>query len=567
MNCTSFTIAEILAGGAAAEVDLPPSQAQRQADAHFQSNFAALTKSQPDLARRIEQMPAPLEFVFGRDGALTARDDGGWWTGCSLPLATGRELLKTLDLAGVVGCFVHPTHAGQLRACFERIRPKQAIIAIVPDFLALSVILRCDDFSNPIEAARLLFAAGWDWDQRLAEIFQKHPGMPLPQQFIRTALLEDEHLQKFTTDAQAIVSLETARRGERVAMMRSRAQRRNTNTGRWVVAAGSQFKLGDMAGLALSATLGNASNVTVLDPDDPRQASPLAIAAVAADADAVVVADVFRSDMPDLLAQRIAWITWVTKTRLAPPDPNAPGDGIIVADPRWAIPARDAGWAAHRIEVGGWPGLGPKSAPGGRGKVKLLGLVADTFALDVPTQVKQFSSHALLWEMIADELTANPLSLAAQPREYLRRQMAKLDVKDEGFDQSSFLDRLIYPAYHQGLAGLALRAGLPLALLGRGWLEIPEFAPYACGPISGLEPLFIALSDCGALIHPLPEMMAHPIYTLGLPIVQPAGLTSARLVQAASRALRGKSPPARPPTPVLTKDLIQTMLGRLTPAL
>lgn len=561
MNCTAFTIAEIAGGaGGASGGDLPTTEADRQANAHFHANIAALARSQPDLAGRIEKLPVPLEFVFGRDGALTARDDGGWWTGCSLPLAAGRELLKTLELNGVVGCYVNPTHAGQLRVCFERIAHSQAVIAIVPDFLTLCVLLRCDDFSLQIQAGRLLFAAGWDWAERLAEIFQDHPGLPLPQQFIRTALLEDEHLQRFTSEAQVVVSVETARRSQRIAMLRSRAQRRGSGKGHWLVVAGSEFKLGDMAGPALSVVLANSGNLTMLDPDDPQQASPLSVAAAAAQADAIVVADVFRADMPDVLPCRTAWITWVTKNRLAPPDANAPEDGVILTDPRWAASAMEAGWSPNRIEIGGWPNLGMRFPAGGEAKIKLLGLVVDTCTLDIPAHIKQFSSHRLLWEMIVDELTSDPLVLGLQPREYLRQRMAKLDVKEEGLDRTSFLERCIYPAYHQGLAGLALRAALPLALLGRGWKQMGEFASHAVGPIHGLEPLAIALGVCGALIHPSPESAAHPIEALGLDVVQPAGLTPERFAERARQALRQPSPASRAQTAVLTKALIEKLI-------
>jgi hypothetical protein len=566
MNSTAFTIAQILAGGGAAGADLPPTEADRQANANFQANFAALARSQPDLAGRIERLPLPLEFVFGRDGALTAHDDGGWWTGCSVPLAAGRELLKTLELNGVVGCYVNPTHAGQLRACFERIASSQAVVAIIPDFLTLGVILRCDDFSRAIQAGRLLFAAGWDWAQRLAEIFQNHPGLPLPQQFIRTALLEDEHLQPFTIEAQEIVSAETVRRSGRIALLRSQAQRRSPGTGphngdRWVAVAGSEFKLGDMAGPALSVVLANSGNITMLDPDDPQQASPLSVAAAAARADAIVVADVFRTDMPDVLASRTAWITWVTKDRLARPDANAPGDGVILADSRWAVAAMEVGWSPNRIEIGGWPNLSVGVAGCGEAKIKLLGLAADTWTLDIPAHIKQFSSHRLLWETIVDELTSDPLVLGAQPREYLRERMAQLDVKEEGLDRASFLERCIYPAYHQGLAALALRAALPLVLLGRGWKQMPEFAPHAGGPIRGLQPLSIALGVCGALIHPSPDSAAHPVEALGLGIVQPAGLTPQGFVETARRALRGLSPPQRAQTAVLSRALIEKLIN------
>lgn len=560
MNCTSFTIAEIHATDGAAE-----ESAQREADGSAQANFAAnrhgLLQSQPELARRIEGLAIPLEFLLGRDGALTARDDGGWWTGCSVPLAAGRELLKTLELSGVVGCYVNPTHAGQLTACFERIAPGQAVIAIVPDLLMLGVMLRCADFSAELRGGRLYFAAGWDWAGELDKILHDHPGLPLPQQFVRTALLEDDQLQRFAADAQVVVAAQTQRRTRRIALLRSRANRRAKPNGRWVVVAGSQLRLGEPAGAALTAALGG-ENVTLLDPDDPRQASPLAVAQAAVDADAIVVADVFRADMPDVLGARTAWITWVTRDRMAPPDARSPGDGIILTDARHVAAAREAGWSAARIQIGAWPNLVPSLPPerGQNKKVKLLGLLADTCVLEIPKRIKQFSSHGLLWELIAEELTANPLALGSDPLEYLARRMAKLDIREEGMDRAAFLERLIYPAYHQGLAGLATKAGLPLALLGQGWDQMPQFAAHAAGAIRSMGALAIALGDCGALIHPSPQSASHWVEALGITLVQPAGMTAERFVQTARRALAQPPSIPHPKHPVLGRDPIQKLL-------
>jgi hypothetical protein len=564
MSSTSFSIAEIFAADdETAAWERPRDETDELAEGNFSTNISALRKSQADLADRIEAVGVAMQFVRGRDDFLTARDEGGWWTGCSIPLAVGRELLKTLELAGVVGCYIQPTHAGQLRACFERIAPGQAIIVVVPDLLTAAVMLRCDDFSAEVAAGRLFFAAGWDWASRLEQIFRDYPGLPLPQQFIRTALLEDEQLQRFAAEVQAVVATQTQRRSGRIAVLRWRSGRRATARWGWVVVAGSQFRLGDLTGPGLSAALAG-EGVSVLNPDDPRQASPLAVAEAAAGAEAIIVADVFRADMPDVLARQTAWITWVSGDRVAPPDAQAPRDGIILADAGMMATATAAGWDASRIEVGAWPDLVVPGRAEGRknGRMKLLGLIADTFPLEVPARIKQFSSHALLWEMIAEELTANPLAVGTDPHEYLRGQMARLEVRDEGMDRRAFLERLILPAYQKGLAGLARRAGLPLALLGRGWSEIPELAPHAVGPIGSMEALAMALGDCGALIHPSPLPTAHPVQAMGLCVVQPAGSTAERFVQSARQALRSGSNARGAKSPILCRALVQKLIDR-----
>jgi len=39
-----------------------------------------------------------VEWLFARDGALTARENGKWWGGCPVPAKAAEELLRTLDI-------------------------------------------------------------------------------------------------------------------------------------------------------------------------------------------------------------------------------------------------------------------------------------------------------------------------------------------------------------------------------------------------------------------------------------------------------------------------------------
>ncbi len=120
--------------------------ADRLAAANFRANMTAFSSIQPEWADRLGGGPLDVEWIFARDGSLTARTSGGWWSGCSVPLLAGRELLKLLELKGNVGCFLQPGHAGQIRACFEKLKLAQGIIAVVPDVESLRMILHCDDF-------------------------------------------------------------------------------------------------------------------------------------------------------------------------------------------------------------------------------------------------------------------------------------------------------------------------------------------------------------------------------------------------------------------------------------
>ncbi len=514
--------------------------ADRLADGNFLANLAALGPVQPELSRRISAAPCGLQWIFARDGYLSARTPAGWWTGCSVPLTAAREMLKKLELIGSVGCFLNPTHAAQIRACFEKIGDTQAVIAVLPDLDALTMILHCEDFSTEIAAARLYFVSGDDWADQLADLLARHPGLPLPQQFVRTVLLDDAEMAPFSCAAQAIISRETLRRGERLAEIFAGADKRSPN-GRVIVLAGSRFSLGDLSNLALRSALlpdENDSSFVPFDPDHPLTASPLALAEAAADADALVAADLFRSDLPGVVGPRMAWITWITGGRIVPPDPHGPADALLLADPQWRQAALDVGWPAERIQIAGWPWIVPP--PNASRSTGVVGLLSDIRAIEIPQRVKDFSSQLLLWEMIDEELSNRPWSLGENPQEYLLARMKRFNIADEGFDRALFFERLIAPAYKMGLARFLMRGGIRLAVYGRRWKEIPEFASVARGSIASLGNLVDAIAECDALLEPFPghHGTAEP---LPLPVVRVQSASADALKREIHQTLNRKS--------------------------
>ncbi|MGD0461828.1 MAG: hypothetical protein ABSB74_04995 [Tepidisphaeraceae bacterium] len=527
--------------------------ADRLAAANFCANMAALGPIQPEWADRIGADPPEVQWIFARDGYLTARTSAGWWSGCSVPLRAGRELLKLLELQGNVGCFLHPTHAGQIRACFEKLSRAQAIVAVVPDVESLRMVLHCDDFSAEIGAARLYFVSGADWPDQLAKLFGRYSGMPLPQQFIRTALLEDADMAVLTEAAQAVISRETSLRSERLPDILARAAERPRN-GRVIVLAGSQFNLGDLSNVALrSAILAEETDGTfvALDPDHPLTASPLALAEAAADADAIVAADLFRSDLPGIVSPRTAWITWLTNGRIVAPADQGPGDALLVADPEWSEPARKAGWRKERVQIAAWPRIAQAASDSPR----VIGVLADTRLIEVPQRVKDFSSQMLLWEMIEDELSKAPLALGAEAQKYLQGRMDRFHIADEAFDRNLFMERLIVPAYQQGLCRLVMRQGIPLALFGRGWKDIPEFKDCAQGPIDSADELALGVSKCRAVLQVFPEGQGA-MGALPVTVIQPGGLNSHQLLNEIRQALNTKPPPRQTDPQVLARSRI-----------
>jgi hypothetical protein len=531
----------------------------KQAANNLRANLASLAAFQPELAARLGNLESGSDWVFARDGYLTSRGEAGWWSGCSVPLKTGQQLLRKLELIGTQGCFLHPSHAGQIRAAFEKLLPTQAVLAVIPAISDLHILLHCDDFNSEIAGGRLLFAAGENWGDELGAIFEKFPGLPLPQQFIRTPLLDDGEMSDLSTLAQQIISRETARRAEKAAEIFSQ-DNGDTRTGQILVLAGSRVNLADLSNLALRKTLleeKNDSSFVEIDPDHPLTASPLALAEAAAKADVLLTADVFRSDLPNVVSARTAWFTWVTSGRIASFDANCRRDAVLLADPAWKEAARKAGWPDERIQIAGWPRMVELRSPAR--SQPMIGLFADTQVIEIPQKMKDFSSQLLLWEYIENELSHDPLCLGSDAERYLQSRMERVNIRDEGLDRLFFLDRLVKPIYKKSLSILLVKNGVQLAIFGRGWETFSELKQYARGPIESTADLVRAAADCDFMIEPFPMKFAPPM--LGMPTVRPSeASTASGIVRQIQKLMYSRTPPTRPATAALSRQQIMSLM-------
>ena len=469
-----------------------------QVAANWQANFSALQSFQLDLASRFSSAPEPQSWIFARDGFLTTRTDATWLSGCSVPLLAARSLLKTLELTGTLGCFLNPSHAAQIRAALEKIQPIQALLIVIPRLSDLAIVLQCDDFSSEIGAGRLFFVAGEDWGDQMAALFEKYPGLPLPQQFLRTLLLDDAEMHEMSGEAQKVISRETNRRAEMAPRIISSARAQ----GRILVVAGSRFNLADLSNLALRRGLLGDDPFTAFDPDHPLTASPMALAQAAGNCSAIVAADLIRADLPGTISMETRWITWSTTGRIAPPDPEAAGDAILLADAAWKSDAIKAGWPADRIRIAGWPQIlpAPPTPPG----APVAAILADTRTIEIPQKIRDFSSQLLLWEFIEEELKNKPMALDQNIDRYLDARQKRFNIPGETLDRAMFLNRLIRPAYQQGSARLVMKHRIRPGLIGRGWSEIQEFKAYAMGPAESLDDLARMLAGCHFLIKAFP---------------------------------------------------------------
>ncbi|HEY1629543.1 MAG TPA: hypothetical protein VGF52_06770, partial [Tepidisphaeraceae bacterium] len=473
------------------------SSAQTQAQANWTRNQAALETSQPQLLQLLAEISLDVEWVFARDGSLSALEFDQWIGGCSLPRRAAQAMLAKLAVQGAVACFLDPSHAGHVSAALEMLRPEQAMIAIIPQAHNLAALLHCEDFSADLQSRRLWFAAGADWENILAKLFEDHPGLSTPAQFIRTPDAETQIIEPLISAAQKIFSRANSDRSIEMQTMRESVT--VCVTTRLCAVIGSRFRLwNDIGHAMLSALKQTDLDIVQFDADDPALSSPLALLKAASPCNLIMTANTSRTDLPGLLPETIAWITWITGPRIPSGALASESDRIILADPAARESALKSGWRESQIHIAGWPAIACAQKPDQSSPT--LSIIVDTFDLETPKDLIEYSSHGLLWESIRRELSADPFVLS-DANDFLSRRMQKLNVGDENFPHQRFIEKLILPAYQQGLARTLIKANLPLRLHGSGWNDLDEFRSHAAGSITSREEFDRVISQSAVLVN------------------------------------------------------------------
>jgi hypothetical protein len=395
----------------------------------------------------------------------------------------------------------------------------------VPDTRDLRLILACDDFSNEIDRGRLWFAAGEGWAVQLETLLREQDGLPLPGQFIRTALVDGERIDALIAGAQGIFQRESLRRADWITERLNREDRARTGTiGVWGPGA---FRLWADQGAVLRR-IARDEGWSGVETEDPCQASPVALARLAAACDVLVVANQGRVDLPVHLPPRTRVITWLTRPNVPACATEARGDRLLLAAPAWRAAALAAGWCEEQVAVAAWPRWQPGRAGTG------LAVIADTSP--IPHPENDLSSLNVLWESIARQIAEDPFAVGRDVEAYLTRWQRGVGIADEAIDRGVFVERLIRPAYAQGLVRLLSANGMDVKLYGRGWEQIEELAPRSAGEITCRSELERAVESSAALVHVWPEGEAHAVGAMGRAVLGRGASRQAWLREAATLA-------------------------------
>jgi hypothetical protein len=530
--------------------------AAQRARANIDGNRRSLAITQPSL--RLHELANIGEFLFGRDGSLTARDTANQWLSqSSLPLRVAQEILRKFEPHGVTGCLLSPTHAAQIRAALDKLQAHQALLVIVPSLDDLTQFLHCEDFSNELDAHRLWFAAGDNWQAMLRALFEDHPGLPTPTQFLRLPIVAPEINDALIAATQPIFALTQKARSERARAISWKPTRAETK--KLAVVAPSHFRLWNDRGEALAHVFEDAGDLQIvhIDPDDPASACPTDLPRRVADCDAIVTADIVRSDLPNLISSEMPWIAWITTPRVPPIESAGLRDHLILPDPTLAT---NAGWPSHRLHRATWPTVvsgSTDTAP------QALAIVADTLSLETPEDLNDFSSHRVLWDTLRQEIANNPFIVGSDPQNYLLSRLKSVGFATDTFPMVRFLSQLIYPAIAQAIAKLLIDAKLPVKLYGAGWDKLEGFTDHFAGPVNNRDQFEAIVRQPVALVDVFTGIAAHPLRCVGRPVLS---LANARepFLRAAQKVLASPAVAGACPGPRLSPSLFREILSSLT---
>lgn len=461
-------------------------------------------------------------------------------------------MLEGFEPSSTLACFLHPMHPAALRIALDLLSPQQALVALLAPGEPLAAWLMCEDFTPDLAEHRLFFATTPD---ELERLLLTYPGLPTPGQFIRTVAIDDDTCRQLVDACQAAFSrVHEARTALLNQLLQPRPAHRRPPA-RIVVSAARRFQLWDDAAETLSRLAQSLPDLNTLPwpHDDPLHTAPLALARLAADADAVLLADLVRSDLAGQLASDCPLVTLATSPRV-PAYPGNRLDLVLLTGSRQPADWHRAGWPDSRIVLAELPPLPVPPSPSG---TPVVGLLADTLPLRIPPAIEEFSSHRLLWERAAAEIAADPAIVAEDALAYLERLRHEMGVDHTHFPLETFVRQLVIPAWQQSVARHLLAAGIPLHLHGRGWDRLGDAAadllPHWRGPIRSQNDLLAAATPLSALVRPLPLPGDTPARRLGRPLLTVRGPRHTWLKPAPNPAHR----------PYLTPELLHQCLSRI----
>jgi hypothetical protein len=516
------------------EFPVDGTQATTLAASNFERNRAAIERCCPRAVLGLPDLLPELEWLFARDGALSARHvDGRWFNDISVPRRAAERMLKSLAIVGTTAVLLAPTHASQVRRVLDLLPRAHALIVVIPGELAAGVIAACEDFSADITAGRLWLATGPDWNDELKAILETNVGLTPPQTMIRVPGLNTPVVEHVARPCEGFLALHAKNHKQLIALLHAKP-RALRKPARRVCVVATAFSLWSDAGhlLGEAAKQSSLECVTVY-ASSPTQTSDLKLARSLDGCDAVVTANVGRADRPGVVPDDVPWITWATGATVPVRIAAAKGDRLVVADESVRAIARAAGWGDEEIGVATEPsycgrvGAGherdvhatEESQPPAMKEERRPAIVLDLKPVVIPKSIEEMSSLKLVWEIVERELIQRPLAARGGVEKFVLACADRVGVPREGFPVATFRDQLVLPTFAREVAIELARLDAEFLIFGSGWDAVPSLATRWRGAVRTAEEFAACLAATSAIIDVWPETPTHAARRVGLPLV------------------------------------------------
>jgi hypothetical protein len=536
------------------EFPIDGTEATTLAASNFERNRAALDRHWPRTVMALPETLPELEWLFARDGALSARHvDGRWFNDLSVPKRSAEKMMKSFGVVGTSAVLLGPTHACQVRRVLDLMPTTHALIAVIPGELAAGVIAACEDFSADIVAGRLWIAAGPDWSEELKAILETNVGLMPPQTMIRVPGLNAAVVEHLSRPCDGLLSLHGKNHKQLIALLHAkpRSPRRPAQK---VCVVATKFELWNDGGQLLGeAARGSTLERVMVDASSPTQASDLKLVRSLEGCDAIVTANVGRSDRPGIVPDDVAWITWATGAAVPAQVISAKDDRLVIADESLRPLAKAAGWTDEFISVASesWPDRFDHVSKEKKKPAILLDLKPAT----LPASIEAMSSLKVVCELAERELIQKPLAARGSIDSFLLACADHVGVPRDGFPLDVFKQHLVLPTLAREVAIELDRLGVDFSIFGSGWDAVPTLAARCRGAITTPAQFAECLTSTSAIIDVWPDVPTHAARRVGLPLVAVWG----RNALTAMSDLRN----ARPKKPVIVERFaLDTIVAR-----
>lgn len=509
---------------------------------NFERNRAALERRWPRAAMCLPDRLPELEWLYARDGALSGRHvDRQWFGECSVPARSAERMFARLQIDSPTAILLGPTHAQQIRVVLEKLSRDQALLVVIPGEFTAGVIAACHDFTDALNAGQLWLAAGPDWEVELQAILDRNEGIAPASVMIRVPGLNSDVVDAVHKPCDLLLSKHAASQKQRVELVMAKPRLPRTPARRLCVMTGAFGLWNDAASQLndLIASAGDRLDCVRIDTANAAQRSSLYAARAAEGSDAIVTANVGRSDRAGIVPHNVPWTSWAT-TRVPAFEPNAPLDTLVIADEAMRPLASRAGWPADRVRVGAEP-LQDLPAASGEARVSVI---ADLAPIVVPKPIEDMSSHRVIWDAVERDLIDDPLRVGTSAEAYLHRWCDRVGVPRASFPTSLVVDLLVTPIFIREVTRQLVTRGAPINVWGRGWETVEAVRPMCRGGIADRGQLRVALERTTAILDLWPNAVAHPARRTGRPVLSVAGAMWHELLSSIRTASKLPATPA-----------------------